>query len=69
MIKSVFEAAAVVHPEMHSPKSRAIYGIDVMLDSSFQPKLLEVCTGRHSFFGINYKAQFATHMYFMNFYS
>ncbi|KAK4761709.1 hypothetical protein SAY87_029593 [Trapa incisa] len=42
MIRSVFEAAATVHPEMHSPMSRAIYGIDVMLDSSFQPKLLEV---------------------------
>lgn len=44
MIRSVFEAAAAVHPEMHSPRSRAIYGVDVMLDSSFQPKLLEVCS-------------------------
>lgn len=43
MIRSVFESAAVVHPEMQSPKSRAIYGVDVMLDSHFQPKLLEVC--------------------------
>ncbi|KAK9705578.1 hypothetical protein RND81_07G067700 [Saponaria officinalis] len=42
MIKSVFEAAIAVHPEMHSPKSRAIYGIDVMLDASLYPKLLEV---------------------------
>lgn len=42
MIRSVFEAAASVHPEMDSPRSRAIYGVDVMLDSSFQPKLLEV---------------------------
>ncbi|XP_015889057.3 uncharacterized protein LOC107423918 [Ziziphus jujuba] len=42
MIRSVFEAAVIVHPEMHSPTSRAIYGVDVMLDSSFQPKLLEV---------------------------
>lgn len=42
MIRSVFEAAAAVHPEMHSPKSRAIYGVDVMLDASFCPKLLEV---------------------------
>ncbi|KGN66300.1 tubulin--tyrosine ligase-like protein 12 [Cucumis sativus] len=42
MIRSVFESAAVVHPEMHSPFSRAMYGLDVMLDSSFQPKLLEV---------------------------
>ncbi|CAL9027559.1 unnamed protein product [Prunus brigantina] len=42
MIRSVFEAAAQVHPEMHSTTSRAMYGVDVMLDSSFQPKLLEV---------------------------
>ncbi|KAL4613765.1 hypothetical protein ACB092_07G003700, partial [Castanea dentata] len=42
MIQSVFEAAAAVHPDMHSLKSRAIYGVDVMLDTSFQPKLLEV---------------------------
>ena len=43
MIRSVFEAAAGTHPEMQSPTSRAMYGVDVMLDSSFQPKLLEVC--------------------------
>lgn len=43
MIRSVFESAASVHPEMHDPKSRAMYGVDVMLDASFQPKLLEVC--------------------------
>ncbi|KAK6131790.1 hypothetical protein DH2020_034486 [Rehmannia glutinosa] len=42
MIRSVFESAAAVHPEMHSPTSRAMYGIDVMLDSHYQPKLLEV---------------------------
>ncbi|KAJ8750695.1 hypothetical protein K2173_015876 [Erythroxylum novogranatense] len=42
MIQSVFEAAAIVHPTMHSPTSRAMYGIDIMLDGSFQPKLLEV---------------------------
>lgn len=41
-IRSVFEAAVVAHPEMHSSKSRAMYGVDIMLDSSFQPKLLEV---------------------------
>ncbi|XP_059433126.1 uncharacterized protein LOC132166341 [Corylus avellana] len=42
MIRSVFDSATAVHPEMHSPRSRAIYGVDVMLDRSFQPKLLEV---------------------------
>lgn len=42
MIRSVFEAAIAVHPEMQSPKSRAMYGVDVMLDASFSPKLLEV---------------------------
>ncbi|XP_017630746.1 uncharacterized protein LOC108473591 [Gossypium arboreum] len=42
MIRSVFESAASLHPEMHDPKSRAMYGVDVMLDASFQPKLLEV---------------------------
>lgn len=43
MIRSVFDSAAAVHPEMHSTRSRAIYGVDVMLDCCFQPKLLEVC--------------------------
>ncbi|EOA33509.1 hypothetical protein CARUB_v10019785mg [Capsella rubella] len=42
VIRAVFEAAALTHPEMQSPKSRAIYGVDVMLDSSFEPKILEV---------------------------
>nr|XP_043619113.1 tubulin--tyrosine ligase-like protein 12 [Erigeron canadensis] len=42
MIRKVFEAATLVHPEMSSPMSRAMYGVDVMLDGSFKPKLLEV---------------------------
>ncbi|KAK4415764.1 Tubulin--tyrosine ligase-like protein 12 [Sesamum alatum] len=42
MIRSVFESAATVHPEMHSPMSRAMYGVDVMLDSHYEPKLLEI---------------------------
>lgn len=42
MIRAVFDSAATVHPDMHSPMSRAIYGVDVMLDSCFKPKLLEV---------------------------
>lgn len=61
MIRSVFEAAAVVHPEMRSPKSRAMYGVDVMLDSSFQPKLLEVCMGCPYFLSVNCKVEFAVH--------
>ncbi|KAH9298585.1 hypothetical protein KI387_030267, partial [Taxus chinensis] len=41
MIRSVFESASALHPEMHCPTARAIYGVDVMIDSKFQPKLLE----------------------------
>jgi tubulin--tyrosine ligase-like protein 12 len=43
MIRCVFESASAVHPEMQNPFSRAIYGVDVMLDTSFKPKILEVC--------------------------
>jgi len=42
MIRCVFESTAAVHPEMQNPFSRAIYGVDVMLDSRFKPKILEV---------------------------
>eukprot|EP00249_Psilotum_nudum_P018481 c26826_g1_i1 orf=394-2997(-) len=42
MIRSIFEGAAALHPEMHCTTSRAMYGVDVMLDTSLQPKLLEV---------------------------
>ena len=42
VLREVFQGAASVHPEMKSPISRAIYGVDLMLDASFQPKLLEV---------------------------
>eukprot|EP01018_Ginkgo_biloba_P004957 Gb_30069 [translate_table: standard] len=42
MIRTVFESASAVHPEMHCPTARAMYGVDVMLDNKFQPKLLEV---------------------------
>uniref|UniRef100_A0A0E0K9L5 Tubulin--tyrosine ligase-like protein 12 SET-like domain-containing protein n=1 Tax=Oryza punctata TaxID=4537 RepID=A0A0E0K9L5_ORYPU len=38
----VFESAAAVHPEMQNPFSRTIYGVDVMLDNKFNPKILEV---------------------------
>ncbi|TVU48217.1 hypothetical protein EJB05_07846, partial [Eragrostis curvula] len=42
MIRRVFESASAVHPEMQHPFSRAIYGVDVMLDDRFKPKILEV---------------------------
>lgn len=42
MIRCIFESAASVQPDMHSSQSRAIYGVDVMLDSLFMPKILEV---------------------------
>lgn len=42
MLRSVFEGAFYLHPEMHSSKSRAIYGVDVLLTDAFEPKLLEV---------------------------
>lgn len=42
VLREVFQGAAAVHPEMNSHTSRAIYGVDIMLDASFQPKLLEV---------------------------
>lgn len=47
MLRSVFESAAASQPEMHNSMSRAMYGVDVMLDCSFQPKLLEVCLFLH----------------------
>jgi tubulin--tyrosine ligase-like protein 12 len=43
MIRRVFESASAVHPEMQNTYSRAIYGVDVMLDNNFKPKILEVC--------------------------
>lgn len=42
VLREVFQGAAAVHPEMKSPTSRAMYGVDIMLDASFHPKLLEV---------------------------
>ncbi|KAK9099521.1 hypothetical protein Syun_026566 [Stephania yunnanensis] len=42
MIRTVFESAAAIFPDMQRSTSRAIYGVDVMLDRFFQPKLLEV---------------------------
>ncbi|KAM3315688.1 hypothetical protein ACQJBY_034052 [Aegilops geniculata] len=42
MIRRVFESASAVHPEMQNSFCRAIYGVDVMLDDKFKPKILEV---------------------------
>ncbi|KAI5084656.1 hypothetical protein GOP47_0000825 [Adiantum capillus-veneris] len=42
MLRSVFEGAFALHPEMHCSRSRAIYGVDVLLTDSFEPRLLEV---------------------------
>ncbi|XP_044982816.1 tubulin--tyrosine ligase-like protein 12 [Hordeum vulgare subsp. vulgare] len=42
MIRRVFESTSAVHPEMQNSFCRAIYGVDVMLDNRFKPKILEV---------------------------
>lgn len=43
MLRNTFVAAGIKFPGMHSEKSRAIYGIDVMIDSeNMEPKLLEI---------------------------
>ncbi len=43
MLRNVFIAVATKHPEMHDDKSRAYYGIDIMIDSeNMEPKLLEI---------------------------
>ncbi|GJP34751.1 hypothetical protein CLOM_g19180 [Closterium sp. NIES-68] len=44
MLRELLAAAVTVHPEMQpdGDTCRAIYGVDVMLDDQFQPKLLEV---------------------------
>jgi tubulin--tyrosine ligase-like protein 12 len=42
MFREVFTCAALATPEMQCSRSRAMYGMDVMLDSKCRPKLLEV---------------------------
>ena len=43
MLRNVFIAVATKYPEMHDEKSRAVYGIDIMIDSlTMEPKLLEI---------------------------
>jgi len=42
MVKEIFTAVNRAHPEMHNKNCRAIYGMDVMIDEDYQPKLLEL---------------------------
>ena len=41
-IKEMFSIAAQQYPKMQNPKSRAIYGIDIILDENKLPHVLEV---------------------------
>jgi len=42
LLKMTLLAAHIKHPEMHSDHSRAVYGVDIMIDEDdFEPKLLE----------------------------
>ena len=41
MLRNVFIAVGTKYPQMHDDFSRAVYGIDIMVDSeSMEPKLL-----------------------------
>lgn len=42
MFTEIFTAAAKGYPEMFNRKSRAMYGIDVMVNADFTPQLLEI---------------------------
>ena len=43
MLRNVFIAVGSKYPEMHDDRSRAYYGIDVMIDAdNMEPKLLEI---------------------------
>jgi len=43
MLRNVFIAVATKYPQMHDDKSRAVYGIDIMIDAeNMEPKLLEI---------------------------
>lgn len=43
MLRNVFIAVATKYPQMHDDNSRAVYGIDIMIDSeTMEPKLLEI---------------------------
>ena len=42
LVKHTFLAADILHPQIRNTNSRAVYGIDLMIDDQFQPKLLEI---------------------------
>lgn len=43
MLRNTFIAVATKYPEMHHDNSRAVYGIDIMIDAdNMEPKLLEI---------------------------
>lgn len=43
MLRNTFIAVATKYPEMHNDNSRAVYGIDIMIDAdTMEPKLLEI---------------------------
>jgi hypothetical protein len=42
IVKDVFKAAVLYKPEIHNEKSRACYGIDIIVDEDLNPYILEV---------------------------
>lgn len=43
MLRNTFIAVATKYPQMHNDNSRAVYGIDIMIDAeTMEPKLLEI---------------------------
>jgi len=48
IVKDVFKAAVLYKPEIHSEKSRACYGIDIIVDEDLNPFIME-CTFQPEF--------------------
>lgn len=43
MLRNVFIAVCNKYPQMHDENSRAVYGVDVMIEAgTLEPKLLEI---------------------------
>lgn len=43
MVKELFVAVKIIHPEMQDNRCRSVYGMDVMIDKgTFTPRLLEM---------------------------